>query len=273
MAFKMRQSPHKAGIIEGTSAHKAIVDANSPLNYNPTLIRHGLKWGAKIGKKVFKKGKELYKKYKKSKVETPKTTTTTTPKTTIKTDPTWKAPHYPAGTGGDKITDIIVHRGSQLDKFVKGKGPTTYTKESITQLPTTSHRFAKVQLPNKTSQVFYESSGRGLKEGSKSKWIPFEGTTPIPSTPKWFAKTGTEGVHKTFGHMKTKFEPVYIGGKIRKKSIGVYQQLKDKGLDPWKEVRLGNLKVKKFGQGFNYGSKEYTKISRKLEQYFSKKGL
>ena len=220
MPFKMRQSPHKAGIIEGPSAHKAIVDANSPLNYNPTLIRHGLKWGVKIGKKVFKKGKELYKKYKKSKVETSKTTTTTTPKTTTTTTPKktgftgdittttgHKLPHY--GKHGVEGAENVTR---QVTKAMQGKiskiesnlnlskmGPSNVTKiGSVGGRP-----LVNVKFPSGQNLNLLQSTGGGGKTfvnrfgkrvSSEGRWYPHMGHMNRPykgrTLKNWFIKSG-----------------------------------------------------------------------------------
>tara|TARA_B100001059_G_C17769359_1_gene547496 strand:+ start:133 stop:1179 length:1047 start_codon:yes stop_codon:yes gene_type:complete len=187
------------------------------------------------------------------------------------------------GSGpAEDITKITNAKGVDLDNFVsKLDGPTNYSK-SVTKLPsrlpngTASTRdFVKVDLPNGESQIFYRSTGTGGKAGSKGEWIPFEGHR---KSDNWFIKTGSRG--KFHGKdVKTIFTYKDGAGDVISKSdwvkrgsnqdlvetTGVYEQVKKLGLDPWKEIQKGNLKLDHYGQGFKYGSKEYVKIAEQLK--------
>jgi len=187
------------------------------------------------------------------------------------------------GSGpAEDITKITNAKGVDLDNFVsKLDGPTNYSK-SVTKLPsklpdgTASTRdFVKVDLPNGESQIFYRSTGTGGKAGSKGEWIPFEGHRKSDS---WFIKTGSRGkfhgknVETIFtykdgaGNVISKSDWVKRGSNQNLvESTGVYEQVKKLGLDPWKEIQKGNLKLDHYGQGFKYGSKEYVKIAEQLK--------
>ena len=176
----------------------------------------------------------------------------------------------------EDVTKVTSARGVDLDNFVsKLDVPTAYTRESVTKLPSKGTRdFVKVDLPNKQSQIFYKSSGTGRKAGSKGEWIPFEGHR----SDGWYIKTGSRG--KFHGKdIKTIFTHHNAAGDVISKadwikqgknpdlqiSHGVYEQVKKLGLDPWKEVKKGNLKLDHYGQGFKYGSEEYVKIAEQLK--------
>jgi len=179
----------------------------------------------------------------------------------IKVDKNYKYETFDAKTNPRSVTDATNVKGTDLDGFVaKLDEPVTYTKQHITKLPNKSGReFVKVDLPNGGEQIFYKSSGGGGKAGSQGEWIPFEGFGVNAGQKGWFVKTGSQG---TF-HGKP-IETIFTGKGANTKSHGVYEQIKQLGLDPWEEVAKGNLKIDKWGQGFKYGSKEYTKISKQL---------
>tara|TARA_R110002012_G_scaffold76281_1_gene192580 strand:+ start:130 stop:1170 length:1041 start_codon:yes stop_codon:yes gene_type:complete len=194
----------------------------------------------------------------------------------IKVDKNYKYETFDAKTTPRSVTDVTNVKGTDLDGFVaKLDEPVTYTKQHITKLPNKSGRpFVKVDLPNGGEQIFYRSSGGGGKAGSKGEWIPFEGFRPGG----WFVKTGSKG--KFAGkNMETIFTYHNKGGDVISKanwikqgkqqnlvnSHGVYEQIQQLGLDPWEEIAKGNLKIDKWGQGFKYGSKEYTKIAEQLK--------
>jgi len=179
----------------------------------------------------------------------------------IKVDKNYKYETFDAKTTPRSVTDATNVKGTDLDNFVsKIDGPVDYSK-GITKLPNKSGReFVKVDLPNGGEQIFYKSSGGGGKAGSQGEWIPFEGFGVNAGRKGWFVKTGSQG---TF-HGKP-IETIFTGKGANTKSHGVYEQIKQLGLDPWEEVAKGNLKIDKWGQGFKYGSKEYTKIAEQLK--------
>jgi len=177
----------------------------------------------------------------------------------------------------EDITKVTNAKGVDLDNFVsKLDGPTDYSK-SITKLPSKGTRdFVKVDLPNGESQIFYKSSGAGGKAGSKGEWIPFEGHRKSDG---WYIKTGSRGkfhgknVETIFtykdgaGNVISKSDWVKRGSNQNLvESTGVYEQVKKLGLDPWKEIQKGNLKLDHYGQGFKYGGKEYVKIAEQLKK-------
>jgi len=177
----------------------------------------------------------------------------------------------------EDITKITNAKGVDLDDFVsKIDGPTDYSK-SITKLPSKGTRdFVKVDLPNRESQIFYKSSGAGGKAGSKGEWIPFEGHRKSDG---WYIKTGSRGKFHgknistiwTYkdgaGNVISKSDWVKRGSnQSLVETTGVYEQVKKLGLDPWKEIQKGNLKLDHYGQGFKYGSKEYVKIAEQLKK-------
>tara|TARA_R110000751_G_scaffold252192_1_gene351932 strand:- start:49 stop:957 length:909 start_codon:yes stop_codon:yes gene_type:complete len=176
----------------------------------------------------------------------------------VKTDANFEFQTFDATVTPRNVTRATSNKGVDLDKFVsKLDEPIDYSN-SITKLPSKSGRdFVKVDLPNGNEQIFYKSSGGGGKAGSKGEWIPFEGF----KEDGWFVKTGSEG---TF-HGKP-IKTVFTGKGASEKSHGVYEQIKQLGLDPWKEIEKGNLVIKEWGQGFKYGSKEYSKISEQLSK-------
>ena len=192
----------------------------------------------------------------------------------IKVDKNYKYETFDAKTTPRSVTNATNVKGTDLDNFVKGK-PTVYTKEHITKLPSKGGRpFVKVDLPNGGEQIFYKSSGTGGKAGSKGEWIPFEGFRPGG----WFVKTGSKGKfagknmetifthHNAAGDVISKADWIKQGSQQKlKNSHGVYEQIQKLGLDPWEEISKGTLKIDKWGQGFKYGSKEYTKIAEQLK--------
>ena len=180
----------------------------------------------------------------------------------IKVDKNYKYETFDATINPRNVTRATSTKGVDLDKFVsKLDEPIDYSR-STTKLPSKAGRdFVKVDLPNGGEQVFYKSSGGGRKAGSQGEWIPFEGFGVNAGKKGWFVKTGSEG---TF-HGKS-IKTVFTGKGASTKSHGVYEQIKQLGLDPWKEIEKGNLVIKEWGQGFKYGSKEYTKISEQLSK-------
>tara|TARA_R100000781_G_scaffold16476_1_gene13429 strand:+ start:496 stop:1479 length:984 start_codon:yes stop_codon:yes gene_type:complete len=164
----------------------------------------------------------------------------------------------------ENVMEVSNARGTDLDDWIASNkaGGVDFSKMdysgSVTKLPSKTSGnakwdFVEVDLPDGNKQIFYKSTGTGGKAGSKGEWIPFEGH----AADGWFIKTGSRG--KFNGEaISTKFTA--DGG-----SIGVYEQIKQKGLDPWEEIEKGNLKLDYYGQGFKYGSKEYVKIAEQLK--------
>ena len=199
----------------------------------------------------------------------------------IKVDKNYKYETFDAKTTPRSVTDATHVKGADIDDFItstKADGMDFSKMDysgSITKLPNKSGRqFVKVDLPNGGEQIFYKSSGTGGKAGSKGEWIPFEGFRPGG----WFVKTGSKGKfagknmetifthHNAAGDVISKADWIKQGSQQKlKNSHGVYEQIQKLGLDPWEEISKGTLKIDKWGQGFKYGSKEYTKIAEQLK--------
>jgi len=199
----------------------------------------------------------------------------------IKVDKNYKYKTFDIKTTPRSVTDATNVKGTDLDNWITSvkEDGMDFSKmdysRSITKLPNKSDRpFVKVDLPNGGEQIFYRSTGTGGKAGSKGEWIPFEGFR----ADGWFVKTGSKGKfagknietifthHNKAGDVISKADWIKQGKqKSLVNSHGVYEQIQQLGLDPWEEIAKGNLKIDKWGQGFKYGSKEYTKIAEQLK--------
>jgi hypothetical protein len=152
---------------------------------------------------------------------------------------------------------MLRDRGSNLDEFVKGKGPTTYNKQNTKLLGSDEGRLVvEVSLPNGETQKFYKSTGLGKKVDSKDRWIPIDGSQTKANGTEWYNKGGSQATYKG-----EKYKGYYNNAG---EYVSVETQLKAKGVNVKEAMKKGNLKVDESGYDFDYGSKEFRNISKQL---------
>ena len=172
-----------------------------------------------------------------------------------------------------EVTDKIRNKGRNLDDFVGSlDGATDYSDESfdfVGYSPSSSsgkldktRPIVEVTLPTGKVQKFYKSSGSGKKAGSAGNWYPLESQT----SSGWWSKEASYGSYN--GKKVEGFYEDAAGNRTNNANdtfISVHEQLKRQGVDPDKAFADGSLKLDKTGYDFHYGSKEYKKISDKLD--------
>jgi hypothetical protein len=174
------------------------------------------------------------------------------------------------------VTDKLRNKGKNVDEFVNSlDSPTVYDDDAFefvgysrnksTGELDKSRPIVEVRLPNGKVQKFYKSSGSGKKAGSAGNWYPLESAT----SSGWWSKEASRGTYK--GKKLEGFYENAAGKRVSSKDkdavfISVHEQLKRKGVDPDKAFSSGELKLDKTGYDFHYGSKEYKKISDRLDE-------
>lgn len=159
------------------------------------------------------------------------------------------------------MQNMLRDRGSNLDEFVKGKGPTTYNKQNTKLLGSDDGRLVvEVSLPNGETQKFYKSTGLGKKIDSKDRWIPVDGSQTRASGGEWFNKGGSQATYK--GKKYKGYE------NANGDYVSVETQLKAKRVNIKEAMKNGDLIVDESGYDFDYGSKEFRNISKQLSNIY-----
>ena len=172
-----------------------------------------------------------------------------------------------------EVTNKLRNKGKNVDEFVNSlDAPTVYDDDAFEFVGYSrdkngkldkSRPIVEVRLPNGKVQKFYKSSGSGKKAGSAGNWYPLESQT----SSGWWSKEASVGTYN--GKKMEGFYENAAGERTDNTNdifISVHEQLKRQGIDPDAAYANGDLKLDKAGYDFHYGSKEYKKISDRLDE-------